>query len=382
MSPLVEPGPPLEADRIARYSRQLMLPGFGETAQRRLAASRVLVLGAGGLGSAVVPALAAAGVGTIGVIDDDAVELSNLHRQLSHGVSDIGRPKVDSLADTVAEIDPGCRVLTYEMRARNTSLNLIFHGGEQWDLLVDGSDNFPTRYLANDMAVLAGIPLVWGSILRFHGQVGVSWHGHGPTYRDLFPVPPAADEALSCELGGVLPTLCGTIGSLVATEAIKLITGVGEPLIGRVLVYDALTARTREIAYEVSDETPEITDLIDYDLFCGVSSDDDLVSVSAAEVLQRVRAGAAPRLLDVREPHEAAARRIPDSTLLPLGDLRAGVMPEAGPVIVYCEMDPRARAAVRILREHGFPDVVYLVGGIQAYAAVGGDTISDREAVQ
>ncbi|REJ03990.1 molybdopterin biosynthesis protein MoeB [Microbacterium bovistercoris] len=381
MSPLVEPGPPLDPDRVTRYSRQLMLPGFGEVAQRRLRNARVLVIGAGGLGSAVVPALAAAGIGTIGIIDDDDVELSNLHRQLSHGVADIGRPKVDSLADTVAAIDPECRVSRHPVRVTSANLPEILAG---YDLLIDGSDNFPTRYLANDAAVLAGVPLVWGAILRFHGQVGISWHGHGPTWRDLFPAPPPADEALSCELGGVLPTLCPAIGSLLATEAIKLITGIGEPLIGRVLVYDALTARTREIPYGVSDETPAVTELIDYDLFCGVQADDDLTSVSAADLLGRLRAGERLRLLDVREQHEADARRIDGSILLPIGDLRGGSLPDAGdePLVVYCEKDPRSRSAARILNERGFDDVVYLAGGIQAFAAVGGDTVSSiREAL-
>ncbi|UJP09800.1 ThiF family adenylyltransferase [Microbacterium sp. KUDC0406] len=384
MSPLVEPGPPLDPDRVSRYSRQLMLPGFGESAQRRLQSARVLVIGAGGLGSAVVPSLAAAGIGTIGIIDDDDVELSNLHRQLSHGVADIGRPKVDSLAETVAAIDPECRVITYSMRVRSPQLNLIMNGAERWDLLIDGSDNFPTRYLTNDVSVLESIPLVWGSILRFHGQVGVSWQGHGPTYRDLFPAPPPADEALSCELGGVLPTLCTAIGSFMATEAIKLITGIGEPLLGRVLFYDALTARTREIPYGASDDAPEITELIDYDLFCGMQDDDDLASVSAAELLGRLRAGEQLRLLDVREPHEADGRRIDGSTLLPIGDLRGGAQPDAGDgtLVVYCEKDPRSRSAARILLESGVDDVVYLAGGIQAFASVGGDTVSSvREAL-
>ncbi|MDR2997444.1 MAG: ThiF family adenylyltransferase [Microbacterium sp.] len=378
MSPLVEPGPPLDPDRVSRYSRQLMLPGFGEVAQRRLRNARVLVIGAGGLGSAVVPSLAAAGIGTIGIIDDDDVELSNLHRQLSHGVADIGRPKVDSLADTVAAIDPECRVNRHPVRVTSANLPAILAG---YDLLIDGSDNFPTRYLANDAAVLAGIPLVWGAILRFHGQVGISWHGHGPTWRDLFPAPPPADEALSCELGGVLPTLCPAIGSFLATEAIKLITGIGEPLIGRVLVYDALTARTREIPYGISDETPEVTELIDYDLFCGVGADDDLVSVAAADLLRRLRAGERLRLLDVREQHEADARRIDGSTLLPIGDLRSGTLPDAGDetLVVYCEKDPRSRSAARILIENGFDDVVYLAGGIQAFAGVGGDTVSSAQ---
>jgi adenylyltransferase/sulfurtransferase len=368
-APLVEPGPALTPERIDRYSRQLMLPGFGALAQRRLAAARVLVIGAGGLGTAVAPVLAASGVGTIGLVDDDVVELSNLHRQLAHGVADIGRPKVDSLADAIAAIDPGCRVVRHPERVTAATLPGIL---ADYDLLVDGSDNFPTRYLANDAAALAGLPLVWGAILRFHGQVGVAWHGHGPTYRDLFPSPPPADEALSCELGGVLPTLCTAIGSLLATEVIKLVTGIGEPLLGRVLTYDALTARTREIAYGISPDTPEITELIDYDLFCGVAEDDGLTALSAAALAGRVRAGERMTLLDVREPEEIAARRIPGSLAMPLGDLRAGAPVPAGePIIVVCERDPRARSAARLLTERGFTDVAFLAGGIQSYAAVG-----------
>ena len=377
MIPLVEPGPALEPERITRYSRQLMLPGFGEDAQRRLAAARVLVIGAGGLGSAIVPVLIGSGVGTIGVADDDAVELSNLHRQLSHGVADIGRRKVDSLADTVRAIDPQRELVLHAERLTAQNLPGIL---ERYDLIVDGSDNFPTRYLANDAAELAGKPLVWGSILRFHGQVGVAWRGQGPTFRDLFPAPPPADETLSCELGGVLPSLCTAIGSLMATEVVKLVTGVGEPLLGRVLFYDALTARTREIAYAADDERAPVTELIDYDLFCGTSSgtDDEIGSTSAAELLQLMREGTPVRLVDVREPHEADARRIPGGQLLPLGDLEAGADPDAAPgesLIIYCERDPRSRRAARTLIGRG-AQVTYLAGGIQAFVAVGGDVIS------
>ena len=373
MLPLIEPGPALEPARITRYSRQLMLPGFGELAQRRLRAARVLVLGAGGLGSALVPALAGAGVGTIGIADDDIVELSNLHRQLSHGVADVGRAKVDSLADTVRAIDPDCTVITHRERMTAQNLPAIL---EDYDLLIDGSDNFPTRYLANDAAELAGKPLVWGSILRWHGQVGVAWRGHGPTFRDLFPSPPPADETLSCELGGVLPSLCTAIGSFLATEVIKIVTGVGDPLLGRVLFYDALTARTREIAFEADAERDPVTELIDYQLFCGTSGDaasDQADAVSAAELLQRIRSGDSVRLVDVREPHEAQARRIPGGELLPLGRIEAGENPaSAGPIVVYCEQDPRSRRAARQLQERGHA-VTYLAGGIRSFVAIGGE---------
>lgn len=372
MIALVEPGPELPPQRIARYSRQLMLPGFGESAQRRLAAARVLVIGAGGLGSALIPALAGSGVGTIGVIDDDVVELSNLHRQLSHGMDDIGRSKVGSLADTVRDIDPGILVRPYRERATAETLPAIL---TEYDLLVDGSDNFPTRYLADDAARLAGKPLVWGSILRFQGQVGVSVPEVG--FRDLFPVPPDPDEVLSCELGGVLASLCTAIGSFMATEVVKLVTGIGEPLVGRVLFYDALTARTREIAYERAADADPVTELVDYELFCGLGSagaGDETSSVSAAEVLRLQREGGV-RLLDVREPHEVVLRGIPGAAALPLGALEAGEDPQGAdePLVVFCEKDPRSRRAVRVLRERGI-DARYLAGGIGAYAAVGGRT--------
>ncbi|GAA4480636.1 ThiF family adenylyltransferase [Microbacterium panaciterrae] len=385
MIALVEPGPELPPERIARYSRQLMLPGFGEDAQRRLGAARVLVIGAGGLGSALIPALAGSGVGTIGVIDDDVVELSNLHRQLSHGMDDIGRSKVGSLADTVRDIDPGILVRPYRERATAETLPTIL---AEYDLLVDGSDNFPTRYLADDAARLAGKPLVWGSILRFQGQVGVAVPEVG--FRDLFPAPPAADEVLSCELGGVLASLCTAIGSFMATEVVKLITGVGEPLVGRVLFYDALTARTREIGFERADDAAPVTGLVDYDLFCGTGAAEDTSALSAAEVLRLRREGGV-RLLDVREPHETLLRGIPGAATLPLGALEDGVAVPAsvdtgdGPLVVFCEKDPRSRQAVQVLRERGV-EARYLAGGIRAFAAVGGttegadacDALSDR----
>lgn len=379
--PLVAPGPHLASERIARFSRQLMLPGFGELAQRRLAAARVLVVGAGGLGSAVVPSLAGAGVGTIGIADDDLVELSNLHRQTSHGVADLGHPKVDSLAETVAAIDPECRVVRHGERLTAENIADIL---SRYDLIVDGSDNFPTRYLTNDAAALAGVPLVWGAILRYHGQIGVAWHEHGPGYRDLFPVPPSPDEVLSCELGGVLPSVCATVGALMATEVVKVITGVGEPLLGRVTTLDALTGRSREIAYTVIADAPAITRLIDYERFCGFDPVEQqatdaatIPAVTAAELLERLRDGTAVTLIDVREPAETELGRIHDSVLLPLGELLEGAGPEPGvhPVVVYCERDPRSRRAARVLSERGHTDVAFLAGGIASFAAVAGDLV-------
>ena len=380
-APLVEPSAPLAPERIARFSRQIMLPGFGELAQRRLAAARVLVVGAGGLGSALVPYLAGAGVGTIGIADDDVVELSNLHRQVSHGVADVGRLKVDSLADSVAAIDPECRVVRHAERLSAANVRDIL---AHYDVVVDGSDNFPTRYLTNDAALLEGKPLVWGAILRYHGQVGLAWHAHGPTYRDLFPVPPSPDEVLSCELGGVLPTLCATVGALMAGEVVKLITGIGEVLLGRVLTIDALSGRSREITYESIADAPEITSLIDYEVFCGVDGAANAAQaeasgapISAAELLRRMRSGEQLRLLDVREPVEAALRRIDGSELVPLGDLAAGAEPQAGDgaLVVYCEQDTRSRRAARLLRERGHHDVVYLAGGIDAFSSVAGELV-------
>ncbi|PWC05853.1 ThiF family adenylyltransferase [Agromyces badenianii] len=381
MHPLVEPGPPLAAERIARFSRQLMLPGFGELAQRRLGAARVLVVGAGGLGSAMVPSLAGAGVGTIGIADDDLVELSNLHRQTSHGVADLGRPKVDSLAETVAAIDSECRVVRHRARLTAANIREILGG---YDLVVDGSDNFPTRYLTNDAAALAGVPLVWGAILRFHGQVGVAWHEHGPGYRDLFPVPPTPDEVLSCELGGVLPSLCATIGGLMATEVVKIITGIGEPLLGRVTTIDALTGRSREIAYTAIADAPEITSLIDYERFCGLDPSERaatdasaVTAMTAADLLGRLRDGRAITVVDVREPAEAEFGRIRDSVLVPLAALADGAGPEpgSGAVVVYCERDVRSRRAARILEDRGHTDVAYLAGGIASFAAVAGELV-------
>ncbi|MFF2493369.1 ThiF family adenylyltransferase [Agromyces sp. NPDC058064] len=384
--PLVEPGPPLAPARLARFSRQLMLPGFGELAQRRLQAARVLVVGAGGLGSAVVPALAGSGIGTIGIADFDAVELSNLPRQLSHGIADLGRPKVDSLAETVAASDPECRVVRHHERLTAANLPGIL---DDYDLVVDGSDNFPTRYLTNDAAHLAGTPLVWGAILRFHGQLGVAWRGHGPGYRDLFPVPPAPGEVPSCELGGVLPTLCLTIGALMATEVVKLVTGVGDPLLGRVLSYDALTARTREIAYTAIAGAEEITGLIDYERFCGLDAASDAdasagdplagpAPISAAELLTRLRAAAPLRLIDVREASEAALLRIDGSTLLPLGELLAGadLPPGDEPIVVYCEVGLRSQRAARELARRGYAGVASLDGGIQRFAGVAADLVT------
>jgi molybdopterin/thiamine biosynthesis adenylyltransferase len=244
-----------------RYARQLALPGFGLEAQRALAAARVLVIGAGGLGSSVLPALAAAGVGTIGVIDDDTVELSNLHRQYIHGQADIGASKVASAAGSIAALNPATRVVELEERLTSRTALELFAG---FDLVIDGSDNFPTRYLANDAAAISGIPLVWGAVSQYAGQAGVAWAAEGPQYRDLFPAPPPAGTVLSCEQGGVFPTVVAVIGSIMAGEAIKILTGVGVPLVGRVTTFDALSGAFRDLAYDRDPTAGPITELIDY----------------------------------------------------------------------------------------------------------------------
>ncbi|UOQ60418.1 ThiF family adenylyltransferase [Leucobacter rhizosphaerae] len=365
-APLVAPGPALSAEHTARAQRQIILPGFGEIAQRRLRAARVLVVGAGGLGSASVPYLVGSGIGTIGIVDDDRVELSNLHRQVSHATADIGRLKATSLAETARALDPGVTLVTHPERLTSeTALEVL--GG--YDLVIDGSDNFPTRYLVADAAELLGIPLVWGSLLQVHGQVGVSWRPAWPGYRDLFPVPPAPEDVVDCGTGGVLPGLCGTIGSMLATEALKLITGLGDPLLGRVLVVDALAARTRDIAYGRDPGADPVTGLIDTERF-SAGPDPEPPEISAEELARRWAAGETPRLLDVRTPEERERLRVPGAESVPLDELENAEPVIHGPVIVHCERDPRSIRAAKLLISRGVSEVRFLRGGIQALAAI------------
>lgn len=380
LAPVVEPGPSLAPDRLARYSRQLALPGFDEVAQRRLANARVLVIGAGGLGSAVVPYLASAGVGTIGVADTDVVELSNLHRQVVHGVADIGKPKLGSLREAVAAIDPDVAFLPHNVRLdSDTILDLL----SRYDLLVDGSDNFPTRYLASDAAAILGKPLVWGAILQFHGQIGVAWTNHGPSYRDLFPSPPAPGTIPSCSDGGVLPSVCAVVGAIMGSEVVKLITGIGDPLIGRVTTYDALTGRFRELEYTAAEDSAPITELVDYDAFCGLTpataqteipgSDD--ATIDSRALAEALSSGEALQLVDIREPFERAIVAIEPSDFIPLGqlsdhlnDIRRDV-----PVVLYCHHGNRSDTALRMLQSAGFLNVRHLAGGIDDFALVAAD---------
>jgi adenylyltransferase/sulfurtransferase len=350
-----------------RFARQIVLPGFGTAAQERLAAARVLVIGAGGLGSAVIPALAAAGVGTIGIIDDDRVETSNLHRQLIHGVTDVGSPKVMSAASSVAALSPDTIVTAYESRL--TAANSLDLFGS-YDLVLDGSDNFPTRYLVNDAAALVGIPVVWGAISQYGGQAGVSWATRAPQYRDLFPTPPAPGSVPSCAVGGVLPTVCGVIGSIMATEAIKLITEIGTPLLGRVTTFDALTGAFRELRYEADPTAEPIIELIDYDLFCGLTPANPLDEVTAEELATELEAGAPLTLLDVREPWEAAIATLPDAQLVPLDQLAdaIGYLDPATPIVVYCHHGIRSAKALDVLVAGGVTGARHLEGGIDAWS--------------
>ena len=373
----MEPGPTLSKEELERYSRHALMPQIGLEGQRRLRNAKVLVIGAGGLGSPALLYLAAAGVGTLGIIDDDTVELSNLQRQVIHGVKDIGRTKLESAHESIAELNPGVDVVLHPVRLDSTNALEIFAG---YDVVLDGADNFATRYLVNDAAALLGKPYVWGSILRFDGQVSVFWAKHGPNYRDLYPEPPAAGTVPSCAEGGVFGMLCASIGAIMVTEAVKLITGVGETLLGRLLVFDALTSRWRELGIAKDPETEPITELVDYEIFCGLAAsdaeaatDNALVSVDGlAERLGRRDSGEEDFvLLDVREPVEFEIARIEGSVLVPLAGIQDGtaldLVPRNVPLVVHCKSGVRSGQALEALAAAGYTDVVHLDGGIDAW---------------
>ena len=379
--PLVEPGPPMTRAQIARYARHLLIPDVGELGQRRLSAARVLVLGAGGLGSPAMLYLAAAGVGTIGVCDPDVVEVSNLQRQVVHGVSDVGRPKVESAAATLAEVNPLVQVVQHQVRLdAGNALELM----ADYDLVVDGTDNFATRYLVNDACVLLGIPNVWGSVFRFDGQVTVFWGGQGPCYRCLFPEAPPAGSVPSCAEGGVLGVLCAAIGAAQATEAVKLITGIGDALVGRLLVHDALRATWRELGVRrdpgcaVCGPAPSITSesgLADYEAFCGLPpTDDGLPVVSASELAAWLADPARDVvLIDVREPGERAIVSIPGAVVVPRAQFDSAEafshIPFDRPVVLHCKSGARSATALRLLIAAGHPDARHLQGGVLAWVA-------------
>jgi molybdopterin/thiamine biosynthesis adenylyltransferase/rhodanese-related sulfurtransferase len=361
---LVDPGPELDAAGTDRYSRHLLLPELGADGQRRLAAARVLLIGVGGLGSPALQYLAAAGVGTIGLVDDDTVEESNLQRQVVHGTADAGRAKVDSGAEAVRRLNPLVSVRRHRERLDAANAVELLSG---YDLVVDGSDNFATRYLVNDACVLTGTPWVWGAVLRFEGQVSLFWPGRGPQYRDLFPAPPAAGTVPSCSEAGVLGAVCGVVGSIMATEAIKVITGTGGTLLGRVLVLDALTWRIRTLGLRPDPDRPPVTDLTEH----AVADQAPLPSLTAGELAGRLRA--APRgftLVDVRDDEERATGTIPGAVPVPLARIATADLPP-GPLVLYCAGGTRSAQGVRVLQERGFPDVSHLEGGIRAWRAGG-----------
>jgi adenylyltransferase/sulfurtransferase len=368
---------------VRRYSRHLIIPDVGVQGQKRLKNSQVLVVGAGGLGSPALMYLAAAGVGTLGVIDFDVVDESNLQRQIIHGQSDIGRSKAESAAATIAEINPLVTVRLHNEALSNDNVMDIF---SRYDLIVDGTDNFATRYLVNDAAVLLGKPYVWGSIYRFDGQASVFWAGppaNGPCYRCLYPEPPPPGMVPSCAEGGVLGVLCASIGSIQVNEAIKLLAGFGEPLVGRLMVYDALEMLYRTIKVRkdpdcaLCGENPTITGLIDYEDFCGGVSDEAAQAVqgstiTAVELKEWMDAGKDFHLVDVREPAEYEIVRIPGSVLIPKGDILSGdalaTLPQDRQIVLHCKSGVRSAEALAALKAAGFTDAVHVQGGVLAWA--------------
>lgn len=378
LPPLVEPAAELTRDEVARYSRHLIIPDLGVDGQKRLKNARVLVIGAGGLGAPTLLYLAAAGVGTIGIVDYDVVDESNLQRQIIHGVSDIGRSKAQSARDSIAEVNPLVDVRLHEVRLEPQNALELF---EQYDLILDGTDNFATRYLVNDAAVLAHKPYVWGSIYRFEGQVSVFWEdapgGRGLNYRDLYPEAPPPGMVPSCAEGGVLGVLCASIASVMGTEAIKLITGIGEPLLGRLMVYDALEMSYRTITIRKDPSTRKITELIDYEEFCGVVSEEasDAVadsSITPRELRDLLDSGKKVALIDVREPVEWDINHIDGATLIPKSMINSGEglakLPADRVPVLYCKTGVRSAEALAAVKKAGFADALHLQGGIVAWA--------------
>ena len=378
LPPLVEPAAELSNDEVARYSRHLIIPDVGMDGQKRLKNAKVLVIGAGGLGSPTLLYLAAAGVGTIGIVEFDVVDESNLQRQVIHGQSDVGRPKAESARDSIREINPYVNVNIHAERLEPAGAVELF---SQYDLILDGTDNFATRYLVNDAAVLAHKPYVWGSIYRFEGQASVFWEdapdGRGLNYRDLYPQAPPPGMVPSCAEGGVLGILCASIGSIMGTEAIKLICGIGEPLLGRLMVYDALDMTYRTIKIRKDPEGERISELIDYEEFCGVVSDEATRAASgstltAIELKEKIDAGEKLALIDVREPVEWDIVHIDGASLIPKDQLLSGAalsdIPQDRPTVLYCKTGIRSAEVLAALKRAGFADATHLQGGITAWA--------------
>jgi adenylyltransferase/sulfurtransferase len=382
-APVAEAAAPtltLTPEEMARYSRHLILPEVGEEGQLKLKAARVLCIGAGGLGAPLTMYLAAAGVGTLGIVDFDVVEASNLHRQVIHGTSDIGRPKIDSAEDSLKAINPNVKIVKFPTRLSSENALKIF---KDFDIVADGTDNFPTRYLVNDACVLAGKPNVYASIFRFEGQASVFATEDGPCYRCLYPEPPPPGLVPSCAEGGVLGILPGLLGIIQATEVIKLILGQGEPLIGRLLLVDTLAMRFRELKLHKNPECPvcgthpTITKLIDYEQFCGLPSAsaapaavvNGIPQMEPEELKRRMDAGDDLFVLDVREPYEFAIAQI-GGHLIPLNDLpqRVRELDPKREIVVHCKVGGRSQKAAEFLAQNGFKNVHNVAGGIDAWS--------------
>jgi adenylyltransferase/sulfurtransferase len=379
LPPLVSPADELTVDEVKRYSRHLIIPDVGMTGQKRLKNAKVLVVGAGGLGSPALLYLAAAGVGTLGIVDFDVVDESNLQRQIIHGVSDIGHSKAESARMSIREINPYVNVVLHTERLDSDNAMEIF---APYDLIVDGTDNFATRYLVNDAAVLLGKPYVWGSIYRFDGQASVFWAEYGPCYRCLYPEPPPPGMVPSCAEGGVLGVLCASIGSIQVNEAIKVITGIGEPLAGRLMIYDALEMSYRTVQVKkdpecpVCGKNPTVTELIDYEAFCGAVSEEAQEAaqgstITARDLKNMMDAGENIFVVDVREPNEYEIVSIPGATLIPKGEFISGEalskLPQDKRLVLHCKSGARSAECLAIVKDAGFSDAVHVGGGVLAW---------------
>lgn len=359
----------LSPEEIRRYSRHLLIPEFGTEGQLRLKAAKVAVIGCGGLGSPILLYLAAAGVGTLGIIDGDRVDESNLQRQVLYGTESVGKPKVEETAKRLQSLNPNVKIEAhFEQLTSQNALEILGN----YDLVIDGSDNFPTRYLVNDACVLLNKPLVYGAIYRFEGQVAIFNYQNGPNYRDLFPTPPPPELAPNCAEAGVLGVLPGIIGSLQANEAIKLLAGIGEPLTGKLFVMDALTLTTRIIRIPRMPERPEIVELIDYDVFCGVKIPESKDEISSEELEEWLKSGVDFQLIDVRESYEYDIDNL-SGELMPLSrleDFIANISREK-PVVIHCQGGMRSRKAIKQLREqYNFSNLKNLTGGIAAFRKI------------
>jgi sulfur-carrier protein adenylyltransferase/sulfurtransferase len=376
LPPLVEPADELTVDEVRRYSRHLIIPDVGMAGQKRLKNAKVLCVGAGGLGSPALLYLAAAGVGTLGIVEFDEVDESNLQRQIIHGQSDVGRSKAESARDSVKEINPLIDVVLHQERLESSNVMEIF---AQYDLIVDGTDNFATRYLVNDACVLLGKPYVWGSIYRFDGQASVFWAEHGPCYRCLYPEPPPPGMVPSCAEGGVLGVLCASIGSIQVTEAIKVLTGVGDPLVGRLMIYDALEMAYRQVKVRkdpecaVCGKNPTVTELIDYEAFCGVVSEEAEEAARESTITPRqlkewMDAGEPIEVIDVREPNEYEIVSIPGARLVPKNEFLMGTalesLPQNKKIVLHCKTGVRSAEVLAVLKSAGFSDAVHVGGGV------------------